>query len=133
PGLKTLEDARQIRHRFLAAFEAAEKADDRAEQEALLTFVIIGGGPTGVELAGMLPTIARKGLRPDFRRIDPATARVILLEGGPRLLPTFPESLSARALRDLQGLGVECRTGALVTAISPDAVHVGEERIATHT
>jgi len=95
--------------------------------------VVIGGGPTGVELAGMLPTIARKGLRPDFRRIDPATARVILLEGGPRLLPAFPESLSARALRDLQGLGVECRTGALVTAISPDAVHVGGERISTHT
>jgi NADH dehydrogenase len=133
PGLKTLEDAREVRHRFLSAFEAAERTDDRDEQEALLTFVIIGGGPTGVELAGMLPTIAQKGLRPDFRRIDPATARVVLLEGGPRLLPTFPERLSARAQRDLRGLGVECRTGALVTRITPDAVYIGEERIRTRT
>jgi NADH dehydrogenase len=133
PGLKTLEDARQIRHRFLSAFELAERTDDPAEQQALLTFVIIGGGPTGVELAGMLPTIAQKGLRPDFRRIDPAGSRVLLLEGGPRLLPTFPEPLSARAERDLRGLGVECRTGALVTRVTPQAIYIGDERIATRT
>ena len=133
PGLKTLEDAREIRHRFLAAFEAAEKVDDPAQREALLTFVIIGGGPTGVELAGMLPTIARKGLRGDYRRIDPARARTILLEGGPRLLPAFPEPLSVRALRDLQGLGVECRTDARVTRITADAVYIGDERISTRT
>jgi NADH dehydrogenase len=133
PGLKTLEDARRIRHRFLTAFEAAEKSDDPHEQEALLTFVIIGGGPTGVELAGVLPTIARKGMRPDFRRIDPGRARVILLEGGPRLLPTFPDALSARTLRDLQALGVECRVNALVTKITDDAVYIGDERIATRS
>ena len=135
PGLKTLEDARLIRHRFLRAFEEAERATNShpADREALLTFVIVGGGPTGVELAGVLPTIAQKGLRPDFRRIDPARARVLLLEGGPRLLPTFPESLSARALDDLETLGVQCRTNALVTRITGDAVYVGEERIATRT
>ena len=133
PGLKTLEDAREIRHRFLSAFEEAEKSDDPAEQEALLTFVIVGGGPTGVELAGVMPAIARRGMRPDFRRVDPAGVRVLLLEGGPRLLPTFPERLSERALRDLQGLGVTCRTSARVTRITPDAVYVGDERIPTRT
>ena len=133
PGLKTLEDARTIRHRFLLAFEEAEKSSNPAEQDALLTFVIVGGGPTGVELAGVMPTIARKGMQPDFRRVDPARVRVLLLEGGPRLLPTFPERLSARALRDLEGLGVICRTDARVTRITPEAVYVGDERIATRT
>jgi NADH:ubiquinone reductase (H+-translocating) len=133
PGLKTLEDARHIRHRFLRAFEEAEKSTDPVDQEALLTFVIVGGGPTGVELAGVLPAIAAKGMRRDFRRVDPARVRVLLLEGGPRLLPTFPESLSARAQRDLAALGVHCRTGALVTRITDDAVYVGDERIPTHT
>jgi NADH dehydrogenase len=133
PGLKTLEDARHIRHRFLRAFELAEKSDDAAEQRALLTFVIVGGGPTGVELAGVLPTIAAKGLRPDFRRVDPASIQVLLLEGGPRLLPTFPPSLSARALSDLEQLGVQCRTNALVTRITTGCVYVGDERIATRT
>jgi NADH:ubiquinone reductase (H+-translocating) len=135
PGLKTLEDARLIRHRFLRAFEEAERTTNSnpADQDALLTFVIVGGGPTGVELAGVLPTIAQKGLRPDFRRIDAARARVLLLEAGPRLLPTFPESLSARALSDLETLGVQCRTGALVTRITEEAVYVGEERIPTRT
>ena len=133
PGLKTLEDARQIRHRFLRAFELAERTTDRAEQQALLTFVIVGGGPTGVELAGVMPTIAAKGLRPDFRNVDPACVRVLLLEGGPRLLPTFPESLSVRARRDLEGLGVECRTNALVTRITSECVYVGEERVPTRT
>lgn len=133
PGLKTLEDARHIRHRFLRAFELAEKSTDRAEQQALMTFVIVGGGPTGVELAGVLPTIAAKGLRPDFRRVDPAQVRVLLLEGGPRLLPTFPPPLSARALRDLEELGVQCRTNALVTRITEGCVYIGEERIPTRT
>jgi NADH dehydrogenase len=130
-GLKTLEDARAIRQRFLLAFEEAEKSDDREEQRALLTFVVIGGGPTGVELAGVLPEIARRVLRRDFRRIDPRSARVVLLEAGPRLLPAFPEPLAARARRDLEELGVEVRTGALVTDVTADAVAIGEERIAT--
>jgi NADH dehydrogenase len=133
PGLKTLDDARQIRRRFLLALEEAEKSTDAGESDALLTFVIVGGGPTGVELAGVLPTIARKGFRRDFRRIDPGRVRVLLLEGGPRLLPTFPERLSARAQRDLDELGVQCRTNAVVTHVSPDAVYVGTERIPTHT
>jgi NADH dehydrogenase len=133
PGLKTLDDAREIRRRFLMALEQAEKSADPAGQEGLLTFVIIGGGPTGVELAGMLPTLARKGFRRDFRRLDPAKVRIVLLEGGPRLLPAFPESLSARAYRDLEELGVQCRTGAIVTRVTVDAVYVGEERIAART
>ena len=133
PGLKTLDDAREIRRRFLLALEQAEKTNDAAERQALLTFVIVGGGPTGVELAGILPTLARKGFRRDFRRLDPDRIRVLLIEGGPRLLAAFPDNLSSRASRDLQDLGVECRIGALVTQVTPDAVYVGEERIATRT
>lgn len=133
PGLKTLDDARQIRRRFLLALEQAEKISDPAAQEALLTFVVIGGGPTGVELAGILPTIAKKGFRRDFRRVDPQRVRVILLEGGPRVLPTFPDALSARARRDLEELGVQCRTGALVTRVTSDGVFVGDESIAART
>jgi len=133
PGLKTLEDARHIRHRFLRAFELAEESIDPDEQKALMTFVIVGGGPTGVELAGVLPTLAAKGLRPDFRRVDPASIRVLLLEGGPRLLPTFPEALSARARSDLEQLGVQCRTNALVTRITTECVYTGEEKIPTRT
>lgn len=133
PGLKTLDDARQIRRRFLIALEAAEKASDPAAQAALLTFVIVGGGPTGVELAGILPTLARKGFRRDFHRADLNCVKVVLLEGGPRILPTFPEPLSSRALRDLQTLGVEVRTNAMVTKIVADAVYLGDERIPTHT
>ena len=133
PGLKSLDDALEIRRRFLAAFEQAERTDDPGEREAFLTFVIVGGGPTGVELAGMVPTIAQKTLRTDFRRIDPATARVILLEGGPRILPTFPEDLSAHAERDLRELGVEVRSGAIVTGVEPGVVHVGNERIVAKT
>ena len=133
PGLKTLDDAREIRRRFLLALEEAEKSDDPVEQAALLSFVIVGGGPTGVELAGILPGIARRGLRRDFRRVDPAGVRVILLEGGPRLLPTFPQPLAERACRDLEELGVRCRTNAMVTRITRDAVYVGEERIGART
>lgn len=133
PGLKTLDDARQIRRQFLLALEEAEKTSDPAEQAALLTFVVIGGGPTGVELAGILPPIAHKGFRSDFRRVNPRAVRVILLEGGPRLLPAFPEALSARAIRDLEEIGVQCRTGAMVTRVTPDSVYLGDERIATRT
>src|SRR5688572_3644486 len=115
------------------ALEEAEKRADPRGQEGLLTFVIIGGGPTGVELAGVLPTLARKGFRRDFRRLDPADVRIVLLEGGPRLLPSFPEPLSARAYQDLEELGVQCRTSAIVTRVTPDAVFVGEERIAART
>jgi NADH dehydrogenase len=133
PGLKTLDDAREVRRRFLLALELAEKSTDPIERDALLTFVIVGGGPTGVELAGILPTLARKGFRRDFRHLDPARVRVVLLEGGPRLLAGFPEVLSARAYRDLEELGVRCRTGAIVTRVTPDAVYIGDERIATRT
>ena len=133
PGLKTLEDARELRQRLLVAFEEAEKSSDPAEQRALLTFAVVGAGPTGVELAGILPEIARRVIRREFRRIHPETARVLLLEGGPRVLPTFPDELSDRARRDLEEVGVEVRTGALVTGITPDAVMVGDERIPTRT
>jgi NADH dehydrogenase len=133
PGLKTLDDARQIRRRFLLALEEAEKSADPRLQSELMTFVIIGGGPTGVELAGVLPTIVRKGFRRDFRRIDLNKVKVILLEGGPRLLPTFSESLSARAFTDLESLGVDCRTNARVSDVTPDGVYVGSEHIPART
>jgi len=133
PGLKSLEDAREMRRRFLLAFEEAEKCDDAGERESWLTFVIVGGGPTGVELAGILPEVARHGIARDFRRIDTRRTRVILLEGGPRVLPSFAAWISERARRDLTELGVEVRTGALVTRIEPDAVYVGDERIACRT
>jgi NADH dehydrogenase len=133
PGLKSLEDAREMRRRFLLAFEEAEKRPDAGERESWLTFVIVGGGPTGVELAGILPEVARHGIARDFRRIDTRRTRVILLEGGPRVLPSFAEWISERARRDLTELGVEVRTGALVTRIERDAVYVGDERIACRT
>lgn len=133
PGLKSLEDAREMRRRFLLAFEEAEKSADAPEREAWLTFVIVGGGPTGVELAGVLPEVARRGIARDFRRIDTRRTRVILLEAGPRVLPSFAEWISERARRDLTDLGVEVRTGALVTRIEPDAVYVGDEHIACRT
>ncbi|MFL5614649.1 MAG: NAD(P)/FAD-dependent oxidoreductase [Gemmatimonadaceae bacterium] len=133
PGLKSIDDAIEIRRRFLTAFEQAERASNADERAAFLTFVIIGGGPTGVELAGMLPTIARHTLRGDFRQIDTSSARVILLEGGPRLLPTFPEDLAAHAERDLRELGVEVRTRAMVTSVEPNLVRVGDETIAART
>src|SRR5690606_2339710 len=98
-----------------------------------LTIVIVGGGPTGVELAGVMAAIARKAIRRDFRRIDTAQARIILLEGGPRLLPAFRERLSRQALRDLEKLGVDVRVNAMVTRIEPNAVWLGDERIATRT
>ena len=129
PGLKSVEDARRIRKRFLLAFERAEWEEEPEARQALLTFVIVGGGPTGVELAGVLPEMCRVAFRPDFRRIDTAKVRVILLEGGSRILPSFPASLSARAKRDLERLGVEVRTETLVTNIDEDGVDVGGEHI----
>ena len=132
PGLKSLEDALEIRRRFLVAFERAEMSEDAEERRALQTFVLVGGGPTGVELAGVMQEVAR-AMRSDFRRIDTRQTRVILLEGGPRVLPSFPESLSARAHQDLLDLGVEVRTGALVTRVEPGAVWIGDERIAAAT
>jgi len=125
PGPRTVEDARTIRARLLLAFEHAEIAKDPAEQARLLTTVIVGGGPTGVEMAGSVIELARHALVRDFRRIDPAKARVILVEGGPRLLSTFPEQLSAYTKTALEKLGVTVITGASVEAIAPDAVTIG--------
>lgn len=133
PGLKSLDDAVEIRNRVLLAFEAAECERDDAVRAEWLTFVVIGGGPTGVELAGALSEIARYTLARDFRRFDPRQARVILLEGGPRVLPAYGEKSSASAQRQLERLGVEVRTGALVTAIDMQSVQVGGERIACRT
>ena len=133
PGLKSLDDALEMRRRILSAFEAAERATDPALCQALLTFVVVGGGPTGVELAGAIAEIARHSVADDFRAIDPTKARVILLEGQSRILGPFPEELSAYATRALRGLGVEVRTGAIVTKITPEAVYIGEEVIPTHT
>jgi NADH dehydrogenase len=129
PGLKSVEDARRIRKRFLLAFERAEWEEDPVARQALLTFVIVGGGPTGVELAGVLPEMCRVAFRPDFRRIDTSMVKVILVEGGPRILPAFPEVLSARARRDLERLGVEVRTETFVTDISEHGVRIGDEFI----
>ncbi|MCC6770776.1 MAG: NAD(P)/FAD-dependent oxidoreductase [Gemmatimonadaceae bacterium] len=133
PGLKSLDDALEIRQRFLQAFEQAEKCEDPEAREALQTIVIIGGGPTGVELAGIMATIARDVLHKDFRRIDTRKTRVLLLEGGSRILPAFPEHLSDVALRDVTELGVAVRLHSIVTRIDEDAIYVGEERIATRS
>jgi NADH dehydrogenase len=133
PGLKTLEQATEIRRRILAAFERAENELEAAEQAALLTFVVVGGGPTGIELAGAIADISRTALCGDFRRIDPAAARVVLVEAGPRVLPSFPPHLSDVARRDLQQLGVEVRTGSAVDAIDADGVSVGGARLAARS
>jgi NADH dehydrogenase len=133
PGLKTLDDALRIRERILTAFERAEATDDPAERLEWLTFPIVGGGATGVELAGTLAEIARHTLKREFRRIDPATARVLLLEAGPRVLPAFPPSLSEKARRQLERLGVIVRTGRPVTAVDARGVSIEEERIAART
>ena len=134
PGLKSIEDALEMRRRFLLSFEAAERASADGERDALLTFVIVGGGPTGVELAGMIPEITRRTLKKDFRRIDTSKARVILLEAGPRILPQFPDDLSARARHDLEDLGVDVRLGTAVTSVDDDGVTLANgERILAHT
>jgi NADH dehydrogenase len=133
PGLKSIDDAIELRRRVLSAFERAEATEDPEERAASLTFIVVGGGPTGTELAGMLPTIARHALRRDFRRIDPTSTRVILVEGGPRILASYPEELSEHARRDLANLGVEVRTNTMVSEIGPHHVVAGEERIHAHT
>lgn len=133
PGLKTLDDALLIRRRLLLAFEEAEREHDAERQRFLLTFVIIGGGPTGVELAGALAEIAKQALRSEFDAIDPASARILLLEGGPSILPAFPEGLRRSARRALEHLGVVVREGQAVTAIEAGAVTVGGERLPAHT
>ena len=133
PGLKAVEDASEMRRRFLLAFELAEKSDDEREQQEYMTFVVVGGGPTGVELSGAFPYIAKKALAPDFRRIDTRKTRVILIEAGPRILPSFPENLAARAARDLKDLGVEVRVNTSVTRIGHDGVWIGDEHIRART
>lgn len=134
PGLKSIDDAIRLRHRILSAFERAELEPDPAERAAWLTFVIVGAGPTGTELAGMLPTIARHSLPRDFRRIAHDQVRVVLLEAGPRVLAAYPEGLSEHARLDLTNLGVEVRTGAPVTVVERGRVHVGDaEVLRSHT
>lgn len=133
PGLKTIGDALEIRRRVLSAFERAEWTDDPVEREALLTFVVVGAGPTGVELAGAIAEIATNTLRKEYRRIDTATARVILLEGADAVLGTYPRSLQESARRQLESLSVEVRLGARVTNITADGVQIGDEFLAART
>lgn len=137
PGLKSIEDATEIRRRILIAFEAAERENNPAKVCAWLTFVIIGGGPTGVELAGALGEIANDTLKHDFRNIDPSEAQIVLIEGSDRILPSYPSKLSADAVASLKHLGVTVRTGTMVTEIQPDGVRVrcggSSETMATHT
>ena len=133
PGLKTLEDALEIRRRVLAAFEFAEREADPARRAAWLTFVVVGGGATGVELAGTFAEIARHTLRGEFRRIDPHTARVVLVEGANRVLPPYPPELSAKAQLALERLGVTVWPGRMVTGIDADGVSLGAERLACRT
>jgi NADH dehydrogenase len=129
PGLKTLEDGLEIRRRVLLAFERAEREEDPAKQQELLTFVLVGGGPTGVELAGTLAEIARHTLRKEFRRMDPGRARIILVEAGPTILSTFPEKLRDAARRSLQRLAVDVRENTRVTAIDARGVMLGADRL----
>lgn len=133
PGLKDLNDAVEIRRRTLLAFEAAEKETDPERRRELLTFVVVGGGPTGVELAGAIAELARYVLSRDFRRIDPQSAEILLLEGGPRILSSFDPSLSEKAVRHLNDLGVGVRTGASVTEIDDRGVSLGDEKIPAAT
>ena len=133
PGIKTLADALSIRQRILSAFEAAEISDNPSERRRLLNFVLVGAGPTGVELAGAVAELAKASLVHDFRNIDPSEARIILLEAGSRILPTFSETSSAATQRMLEKLGVEVRVGKAVTVCDADGVEVGGERIEAHT
>jgi NADH:ubiquinone reductase (H+-translocating) len=126
PGLKTIEDALEIRRRVLLAFELAERQAAAGETESPLNFVVVGGGPTGVELAGTLAEISHYALAHDFRSIDPARTHILLIEGGPRLLPTYAEDLSSSAEEQLRRLGVEVRTSAMVTQVEAGSVHLGE-------
>ena len=133
PGLKTLDDAFVIRRNVLEAFEAAEREPDDAKRAPWLNFVVVGGGPTGVELAGTLAEIARHTLSQEFRRIDSRSARIHLIEAGPRVLPSMPESLSASALRQLEKLGVDVHLGVPVTNVDAGGVNYGDQRIEART
>jgi len=133
PGLKTLGEAIDLRRRILRAFEMAELESDPALRKAWTTFVVIGAGPTGVELAGSLAEIAGRTLAGDFRAFDPRHTRVVLVEAGPRILPSFPEHLSKRAQADLEALGIEVRTGTAVADLGADFVEIGSDTIATRT
>jgi NADH dehydrogenase len=130
PGLKSIEDAFEMRRRFLLAFENAERETDPGKRRELTTFVIVGAGPTGVELAGAMAEIAQKVMPREFRAVDTKATRVLLLEGADRVLPGYPDDLSRKAQRQLEKLGVEVRTSAFVTRIDAGAVQVGDERIA---
>jgi len=133
PGLKTVEDALQIRRRIFLAYEAAEREEDPERRREWLTFVIVGAGPTGVEMAGALAEIAKRAMPHEFRRIKPAEARVVLVEALDRVLPPYPAPLSERARRQLERLGVEVRRGARVSRIDERGVALGEERIGART
>jgi NADH dehydrogenase len=133
PGLKAIEDASEIRRRFLLAYEKAEKTEDTIERDELLTFVIVGGGPTGVELSGAIPFIAKKALHSEFRRVDTRRTRVVMVEAGPRILPSFPEDLAQHAARDLADLGVEVRVNSMVTGLGSDGISIGTEKIRART
>jgi NADH dehydrogenase len=133
PGLKKIDDATDIRARILVAFEHAENSRDDTERQRLLTFVIVGGGPTGVEMAGAIAELARKALSTDFRNIDPRLARIILIESGPRVLAHFPATLSAAAERALERLGVEVRVGTRVSRCGPEGVVIASGSIAAQT
>ena len=133
PGLKTLEQATEIRRRILFAFEEAERVSDPDERRKYLTFVVVGGGPTGVELAGAIGEMSRFTLAKDFRSINASLARIFLIEAGPRILPSFTEAQSNRAVRDLEKLGVQVWTSSSVTAIDSDGVEVGKEKLRAAT
>ncbi|MDQ0455595.1 NAD(P)/FAD-dependent oxidoreductase [Rhizobium paknamense] len=129
PGLKTIHEARLLRQRLLLAFEKAERSTDREEQKALLTSVVIGGGPTGVEMAGAISELGQAVLKQDFRQIDASLFRVLLVEAGPKLLAAFPETLTDYAKNTLENMGVQIRLGASVSQISPNAVQIGEKSV----
>ena len=129
PGLKTIEDALEIRRRVLLAFELAERQAESEKDQIQLNFVVVGAGPTGVELAGTLAEIARQVLTNEFRTIDPKKTRIVLLEGGPRVLPAYPEDLSRSAEEQLKHLGVQVQTSAMVTAVEPGSVQIGTTRL----
>jgi len=133
PGLKTLTQATEMRRRILSAFENAEAENDLEKRKANLSFIVVGGGPTGVELAGAIGELARHTLKSDFRRINPAEAKILLVEAGPRILPMFDESLAAKAQKQLAELGVEVLTGKGVTNIDAEGVEIAGQRVAAYT
>src|SRR5690348_3555087 len=129
PGMKTIDDAITVRRVVLSAFEAAEREPDEQKRKALLTFVLVGGGPTGVELAGAIAELAHKALVGDFRHVDPKTTRIVLVEGESRIIPSFPASLTRKATAKLKQMGVELRTGVHVKEVKPGGVMIGDEHL----